>query len=139
MNSSLASATPRGSFEERALRLHDALGLGLDVIPDTVQENASATLSRVMERRQLSAEHTVIGFFGATGSGKSTLFNTIAGMPLARTAVTRPTTSDGTEAKSFWTGLRSNIGSIPRRTNRYARFVPKHKIRRQILQHPTKS
>ena len=95
MNSSLASATPRGSFEERALRLHDALGLGLDVIPDTVQETASATLSRVMERRQLSAEHTVIGFFGATGSGKSTLFNTIAGMPLARTAVTRPTTSGG--------------------------------------------
>ena len=28
MNSSLASATLRGSFEERALRLHDALGLG---------------------------------------------------------------------------------------------------------------
>ena len=94
MNSALATTPPRGSFEERALRLHDALGVGIDVVPDTVQESASATLSRVIERRQLSAEHTVIGFFGATGSGKSTLFNTIAGVPLARTAVTRPTTSE---------------------------------------------
>ena len=118
MNSSLASATPRGSFEERALRLHDALGLGLDVIPDTVQETASATLSRVMERRQLSAEHTVIGFFGATGSGKSTLFNTIAGMPLARTAVTRPTTSeiqaaiwgrDGSEELLDWLKIENRV------------------------------
>ena len=118
MNSSLASATPRGSFEERALRLHDALGLGLDVIPDTVQENASATLSRVMDRRQLSAEHTIIGFFGATGSGKSTLFNTIAGMPLARTAVTRPTTSeiqaaiwgrDGSEELLDWLKIENRV------------------------------
>ena len=90
MNSSLASATPRGSFEERALRLHDALGLGLDVIPDTVPDTASATRSPDMERRQLTPQQTISGFFAATGSAKLTPFNTIAGLPLAPTAAHRP-------------------------------------------------
>src|SRR5690606_11100381 len=45
-------------------------------------------------RRALSSEHTVIGLFGATGSGKSSLLNALVGADLARTHVRRPTTSE---------------------------------------------
>ena len=45
-------------------------------------------------RRELSDEHTVVGFFGATGSGKSSLFNAVVGADIAATHVRRPTTSE---------------------------------------------
>ncbi|MCR8672079.1 GTPase, partial [Agrococcus sp. HG114] len=45
------------------------------------------------KRRALSSEHTVVGFFGATGSGKSSLMNAVAGRELATVHVRRPTTS----------------------------------------------
>jgi energy-coupling factor transporter ATP-binding protein EcfA2 len=48
---------------------------------------------RAVARLQLSAEHTVVALVGATGSGKSSLFNAIAGMPLSPTGYLRPTTS----------------------------------------------
>ncbi|WP_431711883.1 GTPase [Glutamicibacter uratoxydans] len=55
-------------------------------------ERAGAILHRAEERRKLSTDHTVIGLFGATGSGKSSLFNALAGEEIARTGVVRPTT-----------------------------------------------
>ena len=47
----------------------------------------------VGERVRRGAEHTVVGFFGATGSGKSSLMNAIAGAQIAQVAHRRPTTS----------------------------------------------
>ena len=41
----------------------------------------------------LSADHTVVALAGATGSGKSTLFNALTGLELSRVGVRRPTTS----------------------------------------------
>ena len=40
------------------------------------------------------ADHTVVGFFGATGSGKSSLFNAVSGEEIATAAARRPTTSE---------------------------------------------
>ncbi|QKW10736.1 50S ribosome-binding GTPase [Streptomyces sp. NA04227] len=52
---------------------------------------------RVLEesdaRRRLSGEHTVVAVAGATGSGKSALFNALAGVNISETGVRRPTTA----------------------------------------------
>ncbi|MGW7004149.1 GTPase [Streptomyces sp. NPDC054933] len=45
------------------------------------------------ERRRLSLSHTVVALAGATGSGKSSLFNALTGLDLAEVGVRRPTTA----------------------------------------------
>lgn len=75
----------------------DALGelLGLSrtrISPDALAESGEL-LARIGERRRLSLDHTVVAVAGATGSGKSTLFNALAGLELSETGVRRPTTS----------------------------------------------
>ncbi len=72
--------------------LKEATELGEDRVAAEANAAAWAVLERASERRTLSSEHTVVGFFGATGSGKSSLFNAVVGENLARTAATRPTT-----------------------------------------------
>lgn len=57
-----------------------------------------ALLEKAERRIHLSPEHTTVGFFGATGSGKSSLFNRVVGFELARPGVTRPTTFEVTAA-----------------------------------------
>lgn len=79
---------------QRLEALQEASELGEGRAPDAALYAARSVLEQASARRSLSAEHTVVGFFGATGSGKSTLFNAVTGRELARTAVTRPTTSD---------------------------------------------
>jgi GTP-binding protein EngB required for normal cell division len=56
-------------------------------------DDAEATASRVSTRLGLTAEHTVVALAGATGSGKSSTFNALAGVELASVGVRRPTTS----------------------------------------------
>lgn len=52
-----------------------------------------AVTARAGQRLRLSAEHTVVGLAGATGSGKSSLFNALCAIDLATVGVRRPTTS----------------------------------------------
>jgi GTP-binding protein EngB required for normal cell division len=54
---------------------------------------ARALLVRAAARRRLSPDSTVVALAGGTGSGKSSLFNALAGEVLAPTGVRRPTTS----------------------------------------------
>lgn len=63
------------------------------VAPEADVQAARDVLGRIDRRRALSAEHTVIGLFGATGSGKSSLLNALVGAEVSRAAVRRPTTS----------------------------------------------
>lgn len=79
---------------ERLEALREATELGVERLPDALIELAVGVLDRASTRRSLSADHTVVGFFGATGSGKSSLFNAVIGRELARTAATRPTTNE---------------------------------------------
>lgn len=51
-------------------------------------------LDRASSRRSLSSAHTVVGIFGPTGSGKSSLLNALTGTNLARVAARRPTTAE---------------------------------------------
>ncbi|MCC6497243.1 MAG: 50S ribosome-binding GTPase [Propionibacteriaceae bacterium] len=56
-------------------------------------DKARAVVGRAGERVAFSGSYTVIAFAGATGSGKSSLFNAVTGSELAAVAVRRPTTS----------------------------------------------
>ena len=54
---------------------------------------AGEIVRRAGERVAFDGEYTVVALAGATGSGKSTLFNGITGTELAQATVRRPTTS----------------------------------------------
>ena len=83
--------TGRG-LAERLDPLDRAPGVVAPVAPEAEARAAQEVLDRIDRRRALSAEHTVIGFFGATGSGKSSLVNAVVGREVTRAAVRRPTT-----------------------------------------------
>jgi GTP-binding protein EngB required for normal cell division len=86
---------------------------------------AEDLVSRAGERLRLSSEHTVVALAGGTGSGKSSLFNRLAGADFSAVGVTRPVTR---EVYACVWGMRGS-GSllewlgVPRR-NRYARSSP---------------
>jgi GTPase Era involved in 16S rRNA processing len=63
-------------------------------------ERARELSSRAGQRLKLSADHTVVAFAGATGSGKSSLFNAISGLELSAVGLRRPTT--GTAHACIW-------------------------------------
>jgi energy-coupling factor transporter ATP-binding protein EcfA2 len=81
-------------LDARLEALDTARSLAEGVLPQEDLEFAYRTLDRASSRRSLSGDHTVVGFFGATGSGKSSLFNAVLGESVARTAAIRPTTSE---------------------------------------------
>src|SRR5215472_16250577 len=55
---------------------------------------ASDVLARAGQRLRLSSNHTVVSLAGGTGSGKSSLFNQLAGADFSTVGVTRPVTRD---------------------------------------------
>jgi GTP-binding protein EngB required for normal cell division len=61
--------------------------------PELVAE-ASEVVDRADQRLMLSASHTVVSLAGGTGSGKSSLFNQLAGAEFSAVGVTRPVTRD---------------------------------------------
>ena len=62
-------------------------------LDDVLLDEAAAVVERASSRLRLSAEHTVVALAGATGSGKSSMFNALNGLDLAAVGVRRPTTS----------------------------------------------
>lgn len=82
------------TLDARLEALHELASLGDGRMPDAQRADIQALLSRAAGRRALSAEHTVVGLFGATGSGKSSLLNALVGEPIARAHVRRPTTAE---------------------------------------------
>ena len=55
-------------------------------------DDSEALLRRAGERLRLSGNHTVVALAGGTGSGKTTLFNALAGATFSQPGITRPTT-----------------------------------------------
>ncbi len=107
----------------RVVALGELLGLsGTRIAADELAESREL-LARVGERRRLSLDHTVVALAGATGSGKSTLFNALAGLELSATGVRRPTTSR--PVSCAWeperaAALLDRLGVAPQ--DRYARY-----------------
>lgn len=81
-------------LQQRLEALNEARELGTGVLPDETLQDVLDILERASSRRSLSSGHTVVGFFGATGSGKSSLFNAVNGAEIATAAARRPTTSE---------------------------------------------
>lgn len=61
--------------------------------PEVRLRPARELVERAGQRLALSGEHTVVALAGPTGSGKSSLFNALAGADLSPVGVRRPTTS----------------------------------------------
>jgi GTP-binding protein EngB required for normal cell division len=116
------TASEASRLERRLEALNDARELAAGALPEESLEEARLVVDRAGSRRSLSAEHTVVGFFGATGSGKSSLFNAVSGAEIATAAARRPTTSeplagiwgaDGSEPLLDWLDVRNRHHAAP--------------------------
>ncbi|WP_244286110.1 GTPase family protein [Cellulosimicrobium cellulans] len=77
----------------RTTALETAVRAGEGRLDADLLADARTVVARARERAGLSADHTVVALAGATGSGKSSVFNALAGDELAAVGVQRPTTS----------------------------------------------
>jgi GTP-binding protein EngB required for normal cell division len=84
----------RAGLSERLDALATAVQNGEGRLPAEQLDRARGVLERAGQRRRLSTDHTVVALAGATGSGKSSIFNAVAGIELARVGVRRPTTGE---------------------------------------------
>ncbi|WP_405768725.1 YfjP family GTPase [Streptomyces sp. NBC_00080] len=73
--------------------LRELVGLSRARLDSRTLAEAGRVLDEAAARRRLSGQHTVVAIAGATGSGKSQLFNALAGVNISETGVRRPTTS----------------------------------------------
>ena len=78
---------------DRLTALEEAAAIGAPYLSPDEYERLDKIARAGAQRRALSGEHTVVGFFGATGSGKTSLFNAVVGEDLGKAAARRPTTS----------------------------------------------
>ena len=69
------------------------MGLSRTRLDSRTLAEAGQVLDEAAARRRLSGQHTVVAIAGATGSGKSQLFNALAGVAISETGVRRPTTA----------------------------------------------
>src|SRR5450759_4241188 len=74
-------------------RLDHVLAVVRDRSDPVIAASVADSVVTVRERLALGVDHTVVALVGGTGSGKSSLFNAIARLPLAQVGVLRPTTS----------------------------------------------
>ncbi|MEE1753684.1 GTPase [Streptomyces sp. SP18CS02] len=82
-----------GSLRGRLDALRELMGLSSTRLDGATLAEAGRVLDEAAARQRLSSGHTVVAIAGATGSGKSTLINALAGVPVSETGLRRPTTS----------------------------------------------
>ncbi|WP_169986461.1 YfjP family GTPase [Microbispora sp. H10836] len=80
-------------LDDRLEALAEAADLAEGRLGQEAVDHARAVVARAGVRRGLSVDHTAVALAGATGSGKSSLFNALSGTDLATVGVTRPTTA----------------------------------------------
>ncbi|MER6276055.1 GTPase [Streptomyces sp900105245] len=82
-----------GPLRSRLDALRELVGLSRTRLDSRTLAEAGRVLDEAAARRKLSGRHTVVAIAGATGSGKSQLFNALAGVAISETGVRRPTTA----------------------------------------------
>ncbi|WP_408995630.1 YfjP family GTPase [Streptomyces ipomoeae] len=82
-----------GALRSRLDALRELVGLSRTRLDSGTLAEAGRVLDEAAARRRLSGQHTVVAIAGATGSGKSTLFNALAGVAISEAGVRRPTTA----------------------------------------------
>lgn len=73
--------------------VEDAAEAGRGRLDQVVLSEASQIVDRASQRLRMSGDLTVVALAGATGSGKSSLFNALTGLDLAAIGTRRPTSS----------------------------------------------
>ena len=120
------------TLDDRIAALRTVTEAGAGRIPSVIVAEAHALLTQADARRARSPEHTVVGVFGATGSGKSSLVNALVGDEVARAHVRRPTTSqalavtwDGAGAADLldWLDVRERVERTQPIDKRAAKLV----------------
>src|SRR6476659_143250 len=109
----LRKASGRTDVVSRVEGLERAVEAARGRLDDALVADAADVAERATARLKLSADHTIVALAGATGSGKSSLFNDICGLDLAAVGVKRPTTSwalacswgEGAEEVLEWLGI----------------------------------
>ncbi|MFP3991421.1 GTPase [Streptomyces sp. E11-3] len=87
--------------------LRELVGLSRTRLDGRTLAEAGRVLDQAAARRELSDRHTVVAIAGATGSGKSSLFNALAGVAISETGVRRPTTA--APLACSWTDGAANL------------------------------
>ncbi len=108
-------------LRSRLLLLDEVLETGAGRFPTDVADRAEALSSNAAARLGHGTSFTVVALAGATGSGKSSMFNALAGADLAPSSAIRPTTSvaraavfgEGGQSLLDWLaiGQRHRLGS----------------------------
>ncbi|WP_246108486.1 GTPase [Streptomyces sedi] len=93
-----AATGTTGTAEDGVLRvrlgaLRELVGLSRTRLDERVLAEAGRVLDEAAARDRLPRAYTTVAIAGATGSGKSTLFNALAGAQLSEAGVRRPTTA----------------------------------------------
>jgi len=110
---------PQTQLTTRLDRLADVLDIAEGVVDAATERRAAAVIDNASHRLRHGTNVTVVALAGATGSGKSTLFNQIVGEEIAPTGVMRPTTSEAraavfgpetAESLLDWLGIRHRHG-----------------------------
>ncbi len=83
---------------DQAGALRTAIQAGGDQLDRVEVGRAGFTIDKVEQRSAIAGDHTVVALAGATGSGKSSIFNAMAGAGVAEIGARRPTTSTPTAA-----------------------------------------
>ncbi|MCK7625390.1 YfjP family GTPase [Streptomyces sp. RS10V-4] len=100
--------------------LRELIALSRSRLEGPVLDEAGRVLEAADERYRLSGEHTVVALAGATGSGKSSLFNALAGAVRSEVGARRPTTAE--PVACVWSGGRPGAEGLLRRLG-----VPVHR------------
>ncbi len=98
MSPTLLRTRGREDLAPRIEALTRALDLAEGRLDEVLVGQARSVVGRAHGRLALGANHTVVALAGATGSGKSSTFNALAGAELSTAGVRRPTTSITTAA-----------------------------------------
>jgi GTP-binding protein EngB required for normal cell division len=93
---------------ERVAALGEAARLSAGRVDEAIVQRCVAVVEHASSRLAFSGDWTVVALAGATGSGKSSLFNAITGTQLAQTGVRRPMTAQ-TMAAVWGTGLPADL------------------------------
>jgi GTP-binding protein EngB required for normal cell division len=93
------AGAPATSLSARLAALDQLVQIGLarsgpDGFSQKLLNDAEQLLARADQRLRMSSAHTVVALAGGTGSGKSSLFNRLAGADFSAVGVTRPVTRD---------------------------------------------
>jgi len=96
-------------LNERLAALQQLLEVGGRRLDQPAADRGRQLVGKVSERLRLSGDRTVAALAGATGSGKSSLFNAVSGAALSQVGIRRPTTATATAA--VWSVAGGGAGS----------------------------